>query len=78
MNKGLHEFTIKHTGDLDAYFTEMMKDSIFRQAYAAEKKKMASTLTLLETREESRRSEDNEYQDREREKYHDRNVDKTC
>ena len=51
MSKDLHEFTMEHSGDLDAYFAEMMKDSTFRQAYTEEKNKMASALALLEARE---------------------------
>ncbi|KRK13904.1 transcriptional regulator [Lacticaseibacillus zeae DSM 20178 = KCTC 3804] len=53
MSKDLHEFTMEHTGDLDAYFAGMMKDSSFRQTYAEEKNKMASALALLEAREEA-------------------------
>lgn len=53
MSKDLHEFTLENTGDLDAYFAEMMKDSSFRQSYNEEKNKMASALALLEAREEA-------------------------
>ncbi|WP_279404250.1 hypothetical protein [Secundilactobacillus kimchicus] len=38
MSKDLHEFTVEHTGDLDAYFAEMMKASSYREAYNEEKK----------------------------------------
>ncbi|WP_390405315.1 hypothetical protein [Lacticaseibacillus jixiensis] len=37
MSKDLHEFTMAHTGDLDAYFAEMMKDSSYREVYNEEK-----------------------------------------
>ncbi|MDE3314992.1 hypothetical protein LT104_03635 [Lacticaseibacillus zeae] len=61
---------MERTGDLDAYFAKMMKDSIFRQAYAVEENKMASALTLLKARGEIWRSKGNDCPDRD--------VDKTC
>lgn len=39
MSKDMHEFTMEHTGDLDAYFAEMMKDSSYREVYNEEKTK---------------------------------------
>lgn len=51
MNKDLHEFTMDHTGDLDAYFAEMMKDSSYREVYNEEKNKLASAMALLQARE---------------------------
>ncbi|MEN2316340.1 helix-turn-helix transcriptional regulator [Lacticaseibacillus paracasei] len=53
MSKDMHEFTMEHTGDLDAYFAEMMKDSAYREVYNEEKNKMASAMALLEAREEA-------------------------
>ncbi|KRK46849.1 transcriptional regulator [Secundilactobacillus kimchicus JCM 15530] len=44
---------MEHTGDLDAYFAEMMKASSYREAYNEEKNKMASAMALLEAREEA-------------------------
>lgn len=53
MTKDLHEFTMENTGDLDAYFDEMMKDSSYREYYNSEKNKMASAIALLSAREEA-------------------------
>ena len=53
MSKDPHEFMMENSESLDDFFTEMMKDSSYRESYQAEMNKLASAAALVEAREEA-------------------------
>lgn len=44
---------LEHTGNLDAFFDEMMQDPNYRSGYQAELNKLTSAAALLKVREQS-------------------------
>ncbi|MFD1428672.1 helix-turn-helix domain-containing protein [Lacticaseibacillus mingshuiensis] len=51
MSKDLNEFMMENSESLDDFFSEMMKDSSYRQAYQAEMNRLSSAAALVEARE---------------------------